>query len=160
VNEVSRHLAEQKEQDLVLDAGENADALRARFSNLVTFCLDRNRTNVFLVESSKLRETDWGRDIEALTELRFVHRISSVSVQSSNYRGRQFTAFTLDLSSYTGTRSERIRQIDFWTTQGRQELRRVGLIYLPEQVVETGSGRDQLEAPVDWTQDPLPGISE
>jgi hypothetical protein len=160
VNEVSRHLAEQKEQDLVSDAGENADALRSRLSNLVTFCLDRNRTNVFLVESSKLRETDWGRDIEALAELRFIHRISSVSVQTSNYRGRQFTAFTLDLSSYTGTRSERIRQIEFWTTDGHQDLRRVGLIFIPGQESGTRSDEGELEAAVDWTQDPLPGIAE
>lgn len=159
VNEVSQHLQDQKQQDLLLDAGPNADALRGRFSELVGFCLDRNRTNVFLVETVKLRETGWGQEIEALADLRFVHRLGAVSVQSSTYRGRQFTAFTLDLSSYTGTRSERIKQIEFWTTQGHQDLRRVGLIYLPGQEVTRGSSGEVLEEPVDWDQPPLPGMS-
>lgn len=157
VNEVSQHLQEQKQSDLLRDAGPNADALRSRFTDLVTFCLDRNGTNVFVVETNCLRETDWGSEIEALADLRFVHRIGPVSMQSSNYRGRQYSAFTLDLSSYTGTRSERIRQIDFWTSEGREQLRRVGLIYLPghQSPAETGG---RVEAPVDWSQDPLPGL--
>jgi hypothetical protein len=157
VNEVSQHLQEQKQSDLQRDAGPNADALRTRFGDLVSFCLDRNKTNVLVVETNKLSETDWGTEIEALADLRFIHRIGPVSIQSSNYRGRQYSAFTLDLSSYTGIRSERIRQIEFWTPGGREQLRRVGLIYVPgHQVAERST--DTVEDPVDWTQDPLPGV--
>ena len=155
VNEVSRHLADQKQADLRTDAGPNADAQRERFSDLVTFCLDRNRTNVFLVENIHLRETRWGRELEALADLRFVHRVAAVSIQSSSYRGRLFTAFTLDLSSYTGTRTERIRQIEFWTPGGRQQLRRAGLIYRPG---DDGGAASGSEPPVDWEQPPLPGV--
>lgn len=158
VNSVSQHLQEQKQTDLQRDAGPNADALRERFSDLVAFCLDHNDTNVFVVETNLLRETEWGAEVEALADLRFVHRIGPVSIQSSTYRGRQFTAFTLDLSSYTGTRSERIRQIEFWTTKGREQLRRVGLIYSADERADASSSVAPSRPPVDWEQDPLPGI--
>lgn len=157
VNEVSQGLADQKQQDLNFDAGPDADQIRQRFSDLVAFCLDRNQTNVFLIEAHQLRESEWGRQIESLADLRFVHRIGNVSVQSSDFRGRQFTAFTLDLSSYTGTRSERIRQIEFWTPTGRQQLRRAGLIYVPEADGSTPA-QEVRAAPVDWNQPPLPGM--
>jgi hypothetical protein len=39
--------------------------------------------------------------------------------------------FTLDLSNYTGTRSDRIKQIEFWTATGKQDIRRAALIYEP-----------------------------
>jgi hypothetical protein len=156
VNEVSKRLQDLKQQDLERDSGPNADALRDRFSQLVRFCLDRNETNVFLVESTALREQEWGREIEALADLRLVHRIGTLSVQSSTYRGRSFTAFTLDLSSYTGTRSERIRQIKFWESEGRKQLRRVGLIFAPDDARPTSMPTK--EAAVDWEQDPLPGL--
>ena len=46
-------------------------------------------------------------------------------------RGRRFVGFTLDLSNYTGVRSERITQIEFWTPAGKQAARRASLIYTP-----------------------------
>jgi len=69
--------------------------------------------------------------IQALADLRLVHPIGNLSVQTGNYRGRRFVGFTLDLSNYTGTRSERITQIDFWTPTGKQATRRARLIYTP-----------------------------
>lgn len=52
-------------------------------------------------------------------------------MQTGSYRGRRFVGFTLDLSNWTGTRSERIKQIEFWTAPGRQKARRARLIYEP-----------------------------
>jgi len=60
-----------------------------------------------------------------------VHAIGNLSVQTGTYRGRRFLGFTLDLSNYTGTRSERITQIEFWTSEGKQATRRARLIYEP-----------------------------
>jgi hypothetical protein len=131
VNEVASELSAQKQQDLQLDAGKDADELRARLDDIVKFCLDVNNTNVFLVEGPLLQEQEWGREIQALADLRLVHQIGNLSVQTGTYRGRRFTGFTLDLSNYTGTRSERIRQIDFWTAAGKQATRRARLIYEP-----------------------------
>jgi hypothetical protein len=131
VNEAAAKLSAQKQQDLALDAGPNADQMRERLSDVAKFCLDVNGTNVFLVEGTKLQEEDWGKEVQALADLRLVHQIGNLSVQTGSYRGRRFVGFTLDLSNYTGTRSERIRQIEFWTRTGKQEIRRASLIYTP-----------------------------
>lgn len=131
VNEAAADLTAQKQDDLAIDVGEDADRLRARLTDIVEFCLDVNKTNVFLVEGPTLQEEQWGSDIQALADLRLVHAIGNLSVQTGTYRGRRFVGFTLDLSNYTGTRSERIEQIEFWTPGGKQATRRARLIYAP-----------------------------
>jgi energy-coupling factor transporter ATP-binding protein EcfA2 len=131
VNEAAAKLSAQKQQDLRLDVGKDADKLRERLDEIVNFCLDVNNTNVFLVEGPVVQEEDWGKEIQALADLRLVHEIGNLSVQTGTYRGRRFVGFTLDLSNYTGTRSERIKQIEFWTPAGRQATRRARLIYTP-----------------------------
>jgi hypothetical protein len=131
VNEAAADLSAQKQEDLRLDAGKDADKLRARLDDIVKFCLDVNKTNVFLVEGPVLQEKDWGKEIQGLGDLRLVHQIGNLSVQTGSYRGRRFVGFTLDLSNYTGTRSERIKQIEFWTATGKQDIRRAALIYEP-----------------------------
>ena len=130
VNVAAAQLSQQKQDDLVRDAGSAVDQLRARLSDVVEFCLDENRTNVFLVEGTKLQEEDWGKEIQSLADLRFVHLIATLAVQrGGQYRGRKFTAFTLDLSHWTATRSEQINQVPFWTPAGIQQIRRPALIY-------------------------------
>ncbi|MGI8624846.1 MAG: hypothetical protein ACR2NB_15505 [Solirubrobacteraceae bacterium] len=131
VNEAAAGLSALKQEDLARDAGPNADAVRARLSDVAKFCLDVNGTNIFLVEGTDLQEEDWGKEIQALADLRLVHQIGNLSVQTGSYRGLRFVGFTLDLSNWTGTRSEKIRQIEFWTPDGRQEARRARLIYAP-----------------------------
>jgi hypothetical protein len=131
VNEASAELSSLKQQDLARDAGPDADAVRERLSDVAKFCLDVNGTNVFLVEGTHLQEDEWGREIQALADLRLLHEIGNLSVQTGRYRGRRFVGFTLDLSNWTGARSERIKQLEFWTPEGRQEARRARLIYSP-----------------------------
>lgn len=131
VNEAAAELSALKQQDLARDAGPEAESVRQRLSDVVKFCLDVNGTNVFLVEGTHLQEDDWGKEIQALADLRLVHQIGNLSVQTGSYRGRRFVGFTLDLSNWTGTRSQRIRQIEFWTPGGRQDARRASLIYTP-----------------------------
>ncbi len=103
VNESSAELSSQKQTDLLLDSGPDAGSVRERLADIVRFCLDVNGTNVFLVEGPKLDETEWGKQIQSLADLRLVHEIGNVNVQSSDYRGRRFVGFTLNLSNYTGT---------------------------------------------------------
>ncbi len=131
VNEAAAGLSALKQEDLARDAGPNADAVRQRLSDVAKFCLDANGTNLFLVEGTHLQEDDWGKEIQALADLRLVHQIGNLSVQTGSYRGRRFVGFTLDLSNWTGTRSEKIKQIEFWTASGRQDARRARLIYMP-----------------------------
>jgi len=65
VNEASAELSSQKQEDLRLDSGENAERLRLRLADVARFCLDFNGTNVFLVAASDLHETEWGAEIES-----------------------------------------------------------------------------------------------
>ena len=168
VNEAAADLSSRKQDDLKLDAGPEADRLRQRLTDVVEFCLDHNRTNVFLVEGTDLHESDWGREIETLTDLRLMHQLGNFSLPSGGWRGRRFVGFTLDLSHWTGTRSERIRQIEFWKPGRREELRRTGLVYKPgrarrpaaaELLAATPPPEPEpvgVQEPVNWEQPPLP----
>lgn len=111
-----------------------------------------------LVEGPVLQEEEWGKEIQALADLRLLHEIGNLSDKRGTYRGRRFVGFTLDLSNYTGTRSEQIKQIEFWTREGKQAARNANLIYTPgasdrdpKKRVEKPSSEDQaaLEAS-DW----------
>ena len=131
VNEAAADLSAQKQEDLRRDASTDADQLRARLADIVKFCLDVNKTNVLMVEGPMLQEEDWGKEIQALADLRLLHQIGNLSEKRGTFRGRRFVGFTLDLSNYTGTRSESIRQIEFWTPTGKQAARAANLIYTP-----------------------------
>ena len=136
VNEVAPDFLEQKEQELALDADPgDVERLRDRFNDVVTFCVNENRRNVFLVEATKLRETEWGRDIAALKELRFIHNVANLTVKSGSprYTGRRYEAFVLDISAYAGSRVRKIEMIDFWTSEGKQKIRGARFIYRPEE---------------------------
>jgi len=142
VNVAAAQLANEKQNDLVRDAGTRAEELSARLSEVVEFALDGNKTNVFLVESTKLQQETWGKDLLVLADLRLLHHIGTLAVKAGgSYRGRKFTAFTLDLSHWTSTRSEQIRQIPFWTTAGKQDIRSPSLIYTPERAADVRAQR-------------------
>lgn len=136
VSEVAPAFLDQKEQDLARDARpEDVERLRKQFDDLVTFCVNENRRNAFVVEATRLREEQWGRDIAALAELRFIHKVANLTVKSSSpeYTGRRYEAFVLDLSAYAGTRVRNIEMITFWETEGKQKIRGATFIYKPEE---------------------------
>jgi hypothetical protein len=161
VNEVATALFNRKQEDLKRDVGPGADRLRERQSDIVRFCLDHNHTNVFLVEGVHLTETDWGKEIETLADLRLMHKLGDFSLPSPGWRGRRFVGYTLDLTHWTGVRSERIHQIEFWKSGERQNLRRTALVYDPDR--PQGQAQHALRRsdaatsdPVNWDQPPLP----
>jgi hypothetical protein len=161
VNEVATALFNRKQEDLRRDVGPEADRLRARQTDLVRFCLDHNHTNVFLVEGIHLTETTWGKEIETLADLRLMHKLGDFSLPSPGWRGRRFVAYTLDLTHWTGVRSERIHQIEFWKPGKRDDLRRTGLVYNPDRppgIAQSRSQRSEAASsePVNWDQPPLP----
>jgi Cdc6-like AAA superfamily ATPase len=138
-------LYEQKQEELKKDAGEEAEALRLRLSEIIDFAVETNRTNVLLVEATKLQEEAWGKQIQGLVDLRLLHKVETLSTKrgGETYAGRKFTAFTLDLAAWTSTRSERIAPMDFWKTSEKQKMRQEKLIYTPELAAEAKSrGKD------------------
>jgi Cdc6-like AAA superfamily ATPase len=135
VAEAASDLYEQKQEELKEDAGEEAEALRSRLSDVVNFAVEKNRTNVLLVETTKLQEVDWGKEVQGLVDLRFLHKVDTLSTKrgGETYAGRKFAAFSLDLSTWTSTRSEQISPISFWEQGGKQKMRQPRLIYTPER---------------------------
>lgn len=95
VNEAAADMSAQKQDDLRRDASTDADKLRSRLTDIVKFCLDVNKTNVFLVEGPLLQEEEWGTEIQALADLRLIHQIGNMSVQTGTYRGRRFVGLRL-----------------------------------------------------------------
>jgi hypothetical protein len=82
--------------------------------------------------------------VQALADLRFAHRVDTLSTKrgGETYAGRKFAAFTLDLATWTSTRSEQISPVDFWEREGRQKLREPRLIYTPERAKSAADNRD------------------
>jgi hypothetical protein len=154
VAQAASALYEQKQEELKQDAGDEAEALRSRLSEIVRFCVEAHRTNVFLVETTKLQEESWGKEVQALTDLRFIHRVDTLSTKrgGETYPGRKFAAFTLDLSTWTSTRSEQISPIRFWESEGRQKMRDPNFIYLPGRAdslaVTVGATRPADDSPL------------
>lgn len=150
VNDVASVLRQQKEDDLSVDAGHAEGPLRERLRDLVAFCIEGVGSNVFSVEATLLEEEEWGQEIKALTDLRFVHRIGNFTIKSSSpdYPGVRYQGFTLDLSTYADRRVTRgLDDIEFWTTAGGQQIRGARLIYKPngEPTPETEpAGVDQM----------------
>jgi hypothetical protein len=143
VNDVAPTFFDQREEDLKRDAGPHEiDRLRARFDDVLNFCIQKRRINVFLVEARYLREEEWGRDIAALADLRFVHRVGNVTVKSSRpeFTGHRFVIFALDLSSYAGSRITQITQVEFWTPDGKQATRAARCVYTPSGAATATQG--------------------
>jgi hypothetical protein len=76
--------------------------------------------------------------VQALADLRFIHRVGTLSTKRAAYAGRKFAAFTIDLSTWTSTRSEQIKPISFWEREGKQKIRDPKLIYTPSDVPAWG----------------------
>lgn len=56
VAQAAADLYEQKQEELKQDAGDDAEALRSRLSEIVRFCVETHRTNVLLVETQSFRK--------------------------------------------------------------------------------------------------------
>jgi hypothetical protein len=135
VAEAASDLYEQKQKELKEDAGDEAEVLRSRLSDIVNFVVEKNRSNVLLVETTKLQEEEWGKEVQGLVDLRFLHKVDTLSTKrgGETYAGRKFAAFTLDLSTWTSTRTEQISPVSFWKPGGKQKMREPRLIYTPER---------------------------
>lgn len=94
VNEAAAKLSAQEQDDLRRDASTDADKLRERLADIVKFSIDVNKTNVLLVEGTKLQEEEWGQEVQALADLRLLHEFGNLSDKRGTHRGRRFVGFT------------------------------------------------------------------
>ncbi|MFJ4699052.1 ATP-binding protein [Streptomyces sp. NPDC088768] len=120
---------QRKQTDLRNDAGRDAPALEARFDDLVRFVRDRD-TFFFLVRREYM-DTDWGREIVELEDLRFVHRIMTTRPNTSTWRGVEAVVFMVDFAALV---SKRMRKapVEFWKAGRSDELRRAEWVYDPK----------------------------
>jgi hypothetical protein len=100
VNIAIGEFGQQKMDDLLRDARNEADALKMALSSLETLCLDgEDKVNAFLVRSEDSRERAL---IHALSDLRMVHLIhQSITPDRA---GERYEAYIIDYSIFTGFR--------------------------------------------------------
>jgi hypothetical protein len=119
-----------KKQEFQRDTKEDQVRLEEAFEKIRVFCLERNKTNVFLVEQeARTANTEL---IQELIDLRMVHQIKSrISVTSRP--GIAYRALLLDMSQYVGERRRKdIEVIEFWKEANKDVIRKASLVYDPE----------------------------
>ena len=99
VNMAIGEFGQQKRDDLILDARNEAGDLQDFLAKLETLCLDKSRVNAFLVRSEDSKERNL---IHALSDLRMVHLIHrSITPDRA---GEHYEAYIIDYSIFTGFR--------------------------------------------------------
>ena len=127
---------ERKQNDLRSDAGRDAPGLESRFADIVAFA--RNRETYFFLVRREDLDSDWGREITELEDLRFVHRIMSTRPNTGTYRGVDTTVFMVDIPALVDRRMQKA-PVEFWKPGKADELRKGGWVYAPDWAPAPGS---------------------
>lgn len=99
VNIAIGEFGQQKLDDVLKDARNEADVLRDFLARIETLCLDCNKVNAFLVRSEDSKERTL---VHALSDLRMVHLIhQSITPHRA---GERYEAYIIDYSIFTGFR--------------------------------------------------------
>ncbi|MFD8534909.1 P-loop NTPase family protein [Streptomyces rubrogriseus] len=120
---------QRKQTDLRNDAGRDAPSLESRFDDLVRFVRDRD-TFFFLVRREHI-DTEWGREIVELEDLRFVHRIMTTRPNTATWRGVETVVFMVDFAALVARRMRKA-PVEFWKAGKSDELRRAEWVYEPQ----------------------------
>lgn len=130
---------ERKQTDLRNDAGRDAPQLEARFGDLVNFA--RNRATYFFLIRRESLDTEWGREIVQLEDLRFVHRIMSTRPNTGTMRGIDTVVFMVDIPALVSQRMQKA-PVEFWKPGRADELRKGRWVYVPtwEKLPPRGKG--------------------
>ena len=107
VNIAIGEFGQQKMDDFLWDARNEAGTLKDLLAKLETLCLDKSRVNAFLVRSEDSMERGL---IHALSDLRMVHLIhQSITPDKA---GERYEAYIIDYSIFTGfRRRQNIREM-------------------------------------------------
>jgi hypothetical protein len=145
---------DRKQLDLRSDAGRDASRLEARFADILNFARNRD-TYFFLVKREDL-DSEWGREIAELEDLRFVHRIMTTRPNTGTMRGVDTTVFMVDIPGLVEKRMQKA-PVEFWKPRKADELRKAGWVYEPGWTAakpQTASAKLQGTLPVDSPAQP------
>jgi hypothetical protein len=135
VNLAAGAYGETKKEEFKRDTLDDRQRLEDAFSKICAFCLEKIKTNVFLVDQD-LKGSD-SEFVQELVDLRLVHHVKS-RVTVPDRPGRAYRALLLDVSQYTGERKKRdVDMLEFWRDANKDALRRTRLVYDPSISVET-----------------------
>jgi len=118
---------ERKKDDLRSDAKRDVSRLEGRLADLVKFA-HTHKTLYFLVKREDL-DSEWGREVAELEDLRFVHRIATSRPNSAKWRGVDTVVFMMDLASLIKERLRGFPIIEFWKPGNKDALRKSKWIY-------------------------------
>lgn len=123
VNVSIGEFGQQKLDELERDARNEQNELKRVLGFLEEYCLEKNKTNGFLIRSEQSAEK---RAIEVLSDLRLVHMIGQTI--TPHRAGERYEAYLVDYSLFTGFR-RRPRISELLPEDGRQfkakELRKI-----------------------------------
>lgn len=129
VNVASGSYGDIKKEEFQRDTREDQERLELSFRKIKTFCLDRNKCNIFLVDQD-LRSEDSAL-VQELIDLRMIHQIKS-RLSVTTRPGKAYRALLLDVSQYTGERRRYdVASIEFWKEQNKDAIRKARLVYDP-----------------------------
>ena len=133
VNMATGDYGDTKREEFKKDTLEDQERLDDAFKKIGTFCLEKTKANVFLIDQETTN--DDCDLVQELIDLRLVHHVVS-RVTVSARPGRAYRALLLDVSQYTGERKRRnLQMLEFWKGD-REILRKASLIYDPTVTVE------------------------
>jgi hypothetical protein len=132
VNSAARKRANKKEdEELSLDAGEDASRLRDRWRDICDFVREQESTAFVLVRQQDLDDDVWGSEIRQLENLRLLHRIRDTVPNTPNWRGVKCVVYLVDLGQLTVKRLQNGIP-SFWeSTSEFDKLRRAEWVYAP-----------------------------
>lgn len=128
VNLATGDYAPLKQEEFKLDTDSERAELEAAFKKLVTFCTEKSKCNVFLIQqklSGAMRDS-----IDQLIDLRLIHPVKSRVTLKKGAAGELFEAYMLDVSQYTAARKVHEFQIvELSAAEKDETIRKASLVY-------------------------------
>ena len=127
INLASGAYGELKKEEFRIDTHEDKTELDSTFKDILKFCLETTKTNIFLVDQDSTGLVS--NYLLELIDLRLIHQVKS-RITVSSKPGKLFKVLLLDVSQYTGERTRRdVEMIDFWKDTNKEVLRKASLIF-------------------------------
>jgi len=128
----SRRMSKKEDEELSLDAGEDASQLRARWRDICDFIREQGDTAFVLIRQKDLDEASWGNEIRQLENLRLLHRIRDTVPNTPNWRGIKTVVYMVDLGQLAVKRLQKGIPTFWLATSEFDKLRRAEWVYGPE----------------------------